>query len=218
MGQRDIGIRRAWRRRVGDVVLEAEAAAGAVAAKHGSLSGHSRMARRVAAFVPFYDYDEVQFFRSDDPPEQVAEQRRAGFMRLSALYRTRFAETVRQTAELADDVSDLQFTDAYRVPFNTAARCASTCGPAAVAANVRRRHGQGSGRQRILRRHRIVSVQSVRLRLLQGVRMERGQEQVSELSQVLGSYHPAIAYNVKRLKGDLPDSTKCRFTCRGPRP
>jgi len=30
--------------------------------------------------------------------------------------------------------------------------------------------------------------------------MERGQEQVRELGPVLGSYHPVITYNVKRLK------------------
>ena len=30
---------------------------------------------------------------------------------------TRFAETIRRTAEVADGISDLQFTDAYRVPF-----------------------------------------------------------------------------------------------------
>ena len=30
---------------------------------------------------------------------------------------TRFAETARRTAESAGGVSDLQFTDAYRVPF-----------------------------------------------------------------------------------------------------
>ena len=52
-------------------------------AKHRSLSGHSRMARRVAALVPFYEYDERRFFRADDPPEEVAAEREAAFARLS---------------------------------------------------------------------------------------------------------------------------------------
>ena len=34
-------------------------------AKHGSLAGHARIARRLAALVPFYEYDESQFFSSD---------------------------------------------------------------------------------------------------------------------------------------------------------
>src|SRR6202790_3219731 len=85
--------------------------------KHRSLAGHARLARRVASFVPFYEYSETDFFRADDAPEEIADRRRAAFMRLSSLYETRFAKTIALTAEVADSVSDLQFTDAYRVPF-----------------------------------------------------------------------------------------------------
>ena len=86
-------------------------------AKHRSLAGHSRMARRLAALVPFYEYDEARFFCADGAPPEVARCRRAGFEQLSALYKTRFAESVRRTAEAAESISDLQFTGAYRVPF-----------------------------------------------------------------------------------------------------
>ena len=86
-------------------------------AKHFSLPGHSRLARRLASFAPFYEYDEAEFFRSDDAPEEVAARRRGGFMRLSEIYRQRFALTARLTAEVEDSISDLQFTSAYRVPF-----------------------------------------------------------------------------------------------------
>src|SRR5208283_3181212 len=41
----------------------------------------------------------------------------AGFMRLAALYRERYARTLELTAEVEDGISDLQFTSAYRVPF-----------------------------------------------------------------------------------------------------
>src|SRR5262249_30687627 len=53
----------------------------------------------------------------DDAPEEIAARRHAGFMRLAEQYRTRFAETLRQTGDVADGLSDLQFTEAYRVPF-----------------------------------------------------------------------------------------------------
>src|ERR1700716_3233377 len=86
-------------------------------AKHRSLTGHARMARRIAALVPFYEYDEARFFCSDGPPDEVAARRREGFLRLSSLYRERFAKTLQLTAEARDGISDLQFTDAYRVPF-----------------------------------------------------------------------------------------------------
>src|SRR5262245_48623335 len=86
-------------------------------AKHRSLSGHSRMARRVAAMVPFYEYDERRVFRADNPPEEVAAVREVAFERLARLFGQRYAKTARLTGEIRDSVSDLQFTDAYRVPF-----------------------------------------------------------------------------------------------------
>ena len=63
-------------------------------AKHRSLTGHSRMARRFASLVPFYEYDESQFFGADAAPGDVAATRRAGFMRLAAL----FARTLHEDA------------------------------------------------------------------------------------------------------------------------
>ena len=69
-------------------------------AKHPSLSGHSRMARRVARLMPFYDYDEARFFESDDAPEEVVRTRREAFARLAALYKQRFPLSAEQTAEV----------------------------------------------------------------------------------------------------------------------
>lgn len=60
-------------------------------AKHPSLSGHSRIARRIARLIPFYEYNDKDFFASGDAPDAVARQRRDAFMRLAALYRQRFA-------------------------------------------------------------------------------------------------------------------------------
>ena len=40
-------------------------------AKHPSLTGHARMARRVAALLPYYEYDEARFFSCDDAPANV---------------------------------------------------------------------------------------------------------------------------------------------------
>ena len=38
-------------------------------AKHPSLRGHSKWSRRVASMIPFFEYDESQFFCSDGAPE-----------------------------------------------------------------------------------------------------------------------------------------------------
>src|SRR5262249_46169187 len=70
-------------------------------AKHRSLTGHSRMSRRVASLIPFYRYDEASFFRTDGAPAEVAARRRAGFMGLAELYQTRAPKTLACTAETA---------------------------------------------------------------------------------------------------------------------
>jgi len=86
-------------------------------AKHPSLSGHARLARRFAGLVRYYEYDETQFFNADDAPAEVAAVRRAGFTQLAQLYANRFAKGSALTREVARGVSDLQFTMRYRVPF-----------------------------------------------------------------------------------------------------
>jgi glutamate-1-semialdehyde 2,1-aminomutase len=167
-------------------------------AKHPSLTGHSKMARRFAAWVPFYEYDETQFFRADAAPEPIAAARRAGFMQLSALYADRFQKTAAQTAQIVPAVSDLDFTSRYRVPFQ-------------FSRLVRQHFKAGS----FLQSSAGVSVTDLdgnRLYDLTGSYgvnvfgydlykecIERGSERVRDLGPVLGAYHPVVAYNVKRL-------------------
>ena len=99
-------------------------------AKHRSLAGHSKMSRRVARLMPFYEFGDDEFFRSDGAPAEVAAQRRDGFFRLAALYKERFARSRQMTAEAALRISDLQFTQAYRVPFQYSGWCAKISAPA----------------------------------------------------------------------------------------
>jgi glutamate-1-semialdehyde 2,1-aminomutase len=86
-------------------------------AKHRSLAGHSKMSRLVARLIPHYEFGIDQFFRSDGAPPDIATQRQDGFFRLAALYRERFAGSRQMTTEAASRISDLQFIQAYRVPF-----------------------------------------------------------------------------------------------------
>ena len=82
-----------------------------------SLRSRPRVARLVASQIPFYEYGPERLFCSDDAPAEVADRRRAGFMRLAEIYQSRFAKTNQVTDEVRADVSDLQFTDFKRVPF-----------------------------------------------------------------------------------------------------
>jgi glutamate-1-semialdehyde 2,1-aminomutase len=110
--------------------LSAAAVAGAVAvfpklqarlalsrAKHRSLTGHSKMSRRVARLIPFYEFSTDDFFRSDGAPPEIAKQRRDAFFTLARLYEERYAKGRQMTAEVSSRISDLQFTETYRVPF-----------------------------------------------------------------------------------------------------
>lgn len=168
-------------------------------AKHPSLTGHARMARRAASLIPFYEYDESRFFTADRPPDDIAALRRAGFARLSALYRSRFAQTVQLTEKIKETISDVQFTEAYRVPFQFS-RYVREHLPVGVFAQsssgVTLTDLDGNGF------YDLTGSYGVNLFGYDFYKecIEQGAERVRELGPVLGSYHPVIAYNVKRLK------------------
>ena len=86
-------------------------------AKHPSLAGHARWSKRIASLLPFYEYDEAAMFRCDDPPEAIARRRAAGFARLAAHFAARYAKGRALAAQGLASLSDLQFIEAYRVPF-----------------------------------------------------------------------------------------------------
>jgi glutamate-1-semialdehyde 2,1-aminomutase len=168
-------------------------------AKHRSLAGHARLGRLLARLVPYYEYDEAQFFRADDAPEEIGEQRRAAFRRLAALYAQRFANTVRQTAEVQDEISDLQFTARYRVPFqfsrfvsrhlNSGSFVLSSSGPTTTDLDGNRRYDlTGSYGVNVFGYDFYKEC------------IERGSARVRDLGPVLGAYHPVTAANVHRLR------------------
>ena len=168
-------------------------------AKHKSLSGHSRMARRLAALVPFYEYDEARFFCADGAPEDIAQCRRTGFERLSALYKTRLAETIRRTAEAAQSISDLQFTNAYRVPFQFSRYVRRHMPPASFmqsSAGVMVTDLDGNHFYDVSGSY---GVNVLGYDFYKGA-IERGAARVRELGPVLGPYHPLIIENVQVLK------------------
>jgi glutamate-1-semialdehyde 2,1-aminomutase len=168
-------------------------------AKHRSLTGHARMSRRLASLVPFYEYGEDRFFRVDDAPADVAATRREGFMRLAATFAERFAVTAARTAELADSISDLQFTSRYRVPFQfsrfvrqhfkTGTLLASSAGPTVTDLDGNRFFDLTGSYGTNLFGYDFYK-ECIR----------RGSERVQDLGPVLGAYHPVIAYNVRRLR------------------
>ena len=168
-------------------------------AKHRSLAGHSKMSRQIAKLLPFYEYDETMFFRADDAPDNIAAIRRAAFLRLSEIYAERFPVTVGMTAEVAESISDLQFTSRYRVPFQFS--------------RYVRGHLKGGVFLNASEGVQVTDLDGNRLYDLTGsygvnvfgydfykACIEEGVARVRELGPVLGAYHPVVTKNVKRLK------------------
>ena len=168
-------------------------------AKRWSLTGHARLAHWIASLIPFYEYDEHRFFRSDNPPENIAIQRLDGFQRLSLIYRKRFVQTCALTDQVQSGASDLQFISAYRVPFQ-------------YSRIVRQHLATGS----ILQSSDGTTVTDLDGNIMYdlansyGVSLfgydfykeciARGAERVRHLGPVLGSYHPIIAHNIERIR------------------
>jgi glutamate-1-semialdehyde 2,1-aminomutase len=86
-------------------------------AKHRSLAGHSKMSRRVAKLLPFYEFEGDKYFGCDGAPANVVTQRKEAFFRLADLYAKRYPKGRAMTKEAAEKISDLHFTETYRVPF-----------------------------------------------------------------------------------------------------
>ena len=168
-------------------------------AKHPSLTGHSRMAQRVARLLPGYAYDAEQFFGCDDAPAEVQAQRRQGFAALAQRLGEQHARSIAWTDALRPGLSDLQFTSQYRVPFQFSPYL----------------------RQRIKLGNVGVATQGSTLTDLDGQVYDdltgsygvnlfghdvykrliaQGSALVQDYGPVLGTLHPCVAGNVERLR------------------
>ena len=168
-------------------------------AKHRSLAGHSRIAKRIAGLLPGYNYDETVFFNSDGAGSAVVERRRDGFFKLAALYAARFPQSVAMTASAREIISDMQFTGRYRVPYQYS--------------DFLSRHIKSGS---FLKASQGVTVTDLDDNVFYdltgsyGVNLlgydfykasiEAGQQTVKDLGPVLGAYHPCVLENVQRLK------------------
>ncbi len=182
-------------------------------AKHPSLAGHAKMARRMATWVPGYAYDERRFFNADGASAETEARRRAGFRRLCDLYRERFPDSAELTAQAREGLSDLQFTSAYRVPFQ-------------FSGYLRGRLKLGS----FVQASSGVTVTDLDGNVFYDLTgsyglnvfgydfykecIAEGAARVARLGPVLGAYHPCVADNVRRLR-DISGMDEVSFHMSG---
>ncbi len=168
-------------------------------AKHRSLAGHARMAKRVATLIPGYAYDENEFFSSDGAPDAVAERRKSGLNRLEAIFDTRYVKSVAMTEAAKSGISDLQFTSAYRVPFQYSPYLRSRIKTASfvrASSGVMLEDIDGNAF------HDLTGSYGVNLfgQDFYKACIAEAVKTVGDLGPVLGSYHPCVLENVQRLQ------------------
>ena len=168
-------------------------------AKHRSLAGHARMAKRVASLVPGYAYDEDGFFASDGADAAVVVRRRSGFERLVAQYERSFAASVAATDAARSGISDLQFTGSYRVPFQYSPYLRSRL---KTGSFLREAEGVTVADLDGNRFFDLTGSYGVNLFGVDFYRecIDDGLARVRALGPVLGAYHPCVLDNVRRLK------------------
>ena len=167
-------------------------------AKHPSLTGHSRMAKRVVSLLPGYEFNEKQFFSCDGAPDAVANNRKSAFYQLAHLLQTRHEKSIALTAEAREIISDLQFTGAYRVPFQFSPLVRQHL---KVGAFIQSADGVFVTDQDGHRLYDLTGSYGVNVFGADFYKacMKEGSERVQAVGATLGAYHPCVAYNVKRL-------------------
>lgn len=168
-------------------------------AKHRSLAGHSRMAKRLVRWIPGYAYDERRFFDSDGAPAAVAAQRKAALLRLSDDFRRRWPRSAAMSERARESISDLQFTGRYRVPFQYAPVLRQHVSiPSFLEASdgVMLEDLDGNRFHDLTGSYgvNVFGTDFYKACIAEGVRTAQA------LGPVLGSYHPCVLDNAERLK------------------
>lgn len=167
-------------------------------AKHPSLAGHPRIASWLARRLPGQRYDEARFFGEGHVDAATVARRRTALSELGEFYRARYPLTLAATTEAMPLLPDLQFTSAYRVPFQFAP--------------VLRAHLRAGAFWSASEGDELIDLDGNRFIDLTGSYgvnvfgndfykscITEGWERVRTLGPVLGGYHPVVLDNARRL-------------------
>jgi glutamate-1-semialdehyde 2,1-aminomutase len=168
-------------------------------AKHPSLHGHAKISRLIARHVPYIEYDNQRFFSSDGAPASIADQRRAAFSNLASRLQRLSPRSINMSEELETDISDVLFTNTYRVPFpyRRYVKNHIKLGTLVTASHGNQLEDLDGNLSYDLSGSYGVNIFGYEF---YKECLQKGYERAASLGPVLGPYHPVIKDNVTRLK------------------
>lgn len=167
-------------------------------AKQPGLVGHVKLAKRLAKWIPLYEFKGDAFFNADGAVPELASRRAQGFHNLSSRLRFNDALLEMQVSQLKQHLSDSRFTGLYRVPFQFRHMVSThlAVNPFVVKSEGVRVWGS-DGRAYI----DVTGSYGTNLLGYDAYKnfLAAACDQAQALGPVLGHYHPVILDNAKRL-------------------
>lgn len=168
-------------------------------AKHRSLAGHSRLAKRMARWLPGYHFAEPMFFQCDNAPFEIQNLRRQAFYRLAEALKSRHPLSIQASATAMQTISDMQFVSAYRVPYQFSPLVQEHLKIGSFmqsASGVQITDLDGLTFYDLTGSYgvNVFGVDFYKSTMAQGLAMTQA------LGATLGVYHPCIIKNIERLK------------------
>ena len=157
------------------------------------------LSRRLSEWVKSFDYSDEEALAADGATLTRVQGRKNALAKLSAIFKTRYANANAWGNQISDSFSDLRFTDANRVPFPFVRMMREKFKLLAVVTESRGpklRDLDGNWNLDVSGSYGLNLAGFDRYK----VWMKNGLEKVNDLGPVLGPIHPIIAENIELLR------------------
>mmetsp|Transcript_19571 Transcript_19571/g.33949 ORF Transcript_19571/g.33949 Transcript_19571/m.33949 type:complete len:671 (-) Transcript_19571:502-2514(-) len=153
----------------------------------------------VSHIMPRWAFNDHDFFRTDNPPEEIAQKRERAFEALAEKWKTKFPKSIELSAYLSDKFSDLRFAAGNRVFIPYQKKLEGWCDPCTVID-----HADGTDLIDV-DKHRLTDVSgSYGVNVCGYDEYKRfiteGWELTKDVGCVLGPLHPLIKENIDMLR------------------
>lgn len=153
----------------------------------------------ISHLAPMYSFSKYDFFRADDPPEEVAICRESAFDRMQKHWDTKWPKSLAMSAELRKSFSDLRFAAGNRVFLPFKKILDDWCDPFTVSTHTERMNLvdlDGHSQLDIAGSYGVNVAGYDRYKQW----ITEGWDMVKGLGCVLGPVHPVLLENIEMLK------------------